>query len=71
MCEDAGSEVEGDVIEALIDRLAAQAHAERKAMLREAVEAINQKINPNQRDRQSFAQLLRHARERIRKVTQK
>lgn len=54
MREDAGTEVEGDVIEVLIARLAAQAHAERRAMVEKA--------------NRSMGQYFRHARERIRKV---
>ena len=49
--------MEDDVIEALISRLAARAHAERKAMVEKA--------------NRSLGQYFRHARERIRKVTQK
>ena len=54
MREDAGTEVEGDVIEVLIERLAAQAHAERRAMVEKA--------------NRPMGQYFRHARERIRKV---
>jgi len=56
-------------LESLINRLAAQAHAERRRMLRDAIDAVSVHIARTESDRRSLGQFLRFARQRLTKET--
>ena len=56
-------------VESTIERLAAQAAAERRRMLARAVDAICAHCARNDSERRSFGQLLRFARQRLNKET--
>lgn len=56
-------------VESLISRLAAQAEAERRRMLDRATEAVCAHCARSDRERRSFGQLLRFARQRLTKET--
>lgn len=56
-------------VESTINRLAAQAAAERRRMLDRAADAICAHCARNDRERRSFGQLLRFARQRLNQET--